>query len=239
MSITQLYNKDEFYTATDPKDFRIGQICWVPIPNPDPIPRILDVQRNNPEEHEEVKFELRLGNQRNDFKTRDRSLPIKYLNMRSDEELLAQTCKKRTSIILASGVDCYPEITNILKQKGKKHQQQDCMFVIPCYSVQVEEYGTGFIQQIVERTKCLMYRQFFYLYPWNDTKDLIARFDRIQVVIDRSPASIEPTNVCLSEEIFNLFLSMFIFCISGKTNKLLDDVKDLVRGAYYEEKRMF
>ncbi|MBU2621324.1 MAG: hypothetical protein ABIJ52_18680 [Pseudomonadota bacterium] len=235
MSITQLYTNDEFYTSTDPKDFKIGQICWVPIPNPDPIPRILDVQRNTPEEHEEVKFELRLANQRTDFKTRDRSLPIKYLNMRSNEELLAQTCKKRPSIILATGAECYPDIASILRQKGKKHQQQDCIFVIPCYSVQIEEYGPGFIQPIVERTKCLMYRQFFYLPLWNRTKDLIARFDRVQVVIDRSPASIEPTDVCLSEEIFNLFLSMFLFCISGKTNELLEDVKELVREAYSEE----
>ena len=235
MSITQLYTKEEFYMATDPKDFKIGQICWVPIPNPDPIPRILDVQRNTPEEHEEVKFELRLGNQRDDFKKRDRSLPIKYLNIRSNEELLAQTCKKRPSIILATEVERYPDIAKMLRQKGKKHQQQDCIFVIPCYSAQVEEYDTGFIQPIVERTKCLMYRQFFYLYPCHSTKDLIARFDRIQVVIDRSPASIEPTDVRLSEEIFNLFLSMFLFCISGKTNKLLDDVKELVRDAYFEE----
>lgn len=235
MSITQLYTKDEFYTATDPKDFKIGQICWVPVPNPDPIPRILDVRRNTPVEHEEVKFELRLGNQANDFKTRNRSLPIRYLNMRSDEELLAQTCKKRSSIILATGVECYPDIAEMLRRKGKKHQQQDCMFVIPCYSVQVEEYGTGFIQPIVERTKCLMYRQFFYLYPLHGARDLIARFDRVRVVIDRSPASIEPTDVCLSEEIFNLFLSMFLFCISGKTNKLLDDIKELVLGAYSEE----
>jgi len=51
MSITQLYEKEDFYTTTNPKDFRIGQICRVPIPNPDPIPRILDVQRNTPEEH--------------------------------------------------------------------------------------------------------------------------------------------------------------------------------------------
>jgi hypothetical protein len=235
MSITQLYTKEEFYTSTDPRSFKLGQICWVPIPNPDPIPRILDVQRNIPEEHEEVKFELRLGNQGSDFKRRDRSLPIKYLNMRSHEELLAQTCKKRPSIILATGVECYPEITTILRQRGQKHQQQDCIFVIPCYSVQVEQYGTGFIQSIVERAKCLMYRQFFYLYPWYGEKDTIARFDRIQVVIDRSPAAIEPTDVRLSEEIFNLFLSMFLFCISGKTNENLEDIKELVRGAYPEE----
>lgn len=132
MSITQLYTKDEFFLKSDPKKIRIGQICWVPIPNPDPIPRILDVQRKSPEEHEEIKFELRSANQSTDFKTRDRSLPIKYLKLKSNEELLVQSCKKRPSIILATGVDCYPDIEKMLRPKGKKHQQQDCIFVIPC-----------------------------------------------------------------------------------------------------------
>lgn len=231
MSITQLYTADEFFDDANPKDFRIGQFCWVPIPKPDPIPRILDVQRNTPEEHEEVKFELRLANQSRDFRTRDRSLPIKYLNLKSNEELLTQTCKKRPAIILSSNVECFPDIAKLLKQKGKKHQQQDCMFVIPCYSVQKEEYGSGFIQPIVARTQCLLYRQFFYIHKSKRFTELIARFDRLQVVIDRSPAAIEPTDLCLSEELFNLFLAMFLYCISGKTDGYLEDVKELVQEA--------
>jgi hypothetical protein len=235
MSITQLYTPDEFFDSVKPNEFRLGQICWVPIPNPDPIPRILDVQRNSPQEHEEVRFELRLGNQKNDFKQHDRGLPIKYLNLQSNEELLAQRCKKRPAIILASGVECFPDIAKLLKQKGKKHQQQDCLFVIPCYNVQTEWYGTGFIQPIVARTQCLMYRQFFYVLKSKRFTELIARFDRVHVVIERSPASIEPSDVCLSEEVFNLFLSMFTFCVSGKTNENLEAVKALVREAYEEE----
>ena len=236
MSITQLYTNDEFFEPVNRNEFRVGQICWVPTPNPDPIPRILDVQRNVPEEHTKIDFEIRLANQSKDFRQRDRSLPIKYLNLRSNEELLVQSCKKRPAIILASGVECFIDIANLLRQKGKKHQQQDCIFVIPCYSVQNEEYGTGVIQPIVARTQCLMYRQFFYIPPSKTYTELIARFDRIHVVIDRTPASIEPSDVCLSGEIFNLFLSMFLFCISGETNRLLDDVKELVREAYSEEK---
>lgn len=235
MSITQLYTVDEFFEPVDPKEFRIGQICWVPTPSPDPVPRILDVQRNIPEEHEEIKFELRSANQSKDFRQRDRSLPLKYLNLRSNEELLAQRCRKRPAIILAAGVECFPDVAKFLKKAGKKHQQQDCMFVIPCYKVQQEEYGNGFVQPVVARAQCLMYRQFFYIPQSNAFTEMVARFDRIQVVIDRSPAAIEASNVCLSEEIFNLFLSMFMFCISGKTTTLLDDVRELLKEAYSEE----
>jgi hypothetical protein len=79
-----------------------------------------------------------------------------------------------------------------------------------------------------------MYRQFFYLPKSNEFSDLIARFDRIAIVIDKSPASIEPSRICLSEEIFNLFLSMFIYCISGKTNDDLETIKELMKEAYPE-----
>jgi hypothetical protein len=231
MSITQLYTSEEFFEQTDPRHFRIGQFCWVPVPSPDPIPRILDVQRNTPEEHDEVKFELRSANRSEDFRKRDRSLPIKHLNLKSNEELLIQTCKKRPAIILSYGVECFPDIAKILRQKGKKHQQQDCMFVIPCYDIQKGEYDTGFIQPIVARTQCLLYRQFFYIPGSKQFTELIARFDRIQVVIDRTPAAIEATDLCLSEELFNLFLAMFLYCISGKTNDDLESVKALVQEA--------
>lgn len=117
MSITQLYTTEDFFVSTNPGEFRRGQICWVVVPNPDPIPRILDVRRNTAEEHEKVRFQLRLANQRNDFKKRDRSLPIKYLNLRSNEELLAQRAKKRPAIILSSDVEYYPGIAKTLKQK--------------------------------------------------------------------------------------------------------------------------
>jgi len=232
MSITQLYANDEFFITINPQAFQPGQICWVPTPIIDPIPRILDVERNTPTEHEDVKFFLREANQSKDFKKSDRSLPIKYLNLRSNEELLTQRAKKRPAIILSSGVDYFPEIEKLLKQKGKKHQQQDCMFLIPCYGIQKDEYGNGFIPEIVARIQCLMYRQFFYLPPSAKFLEMIARFDRIQIVIEKTPAAIEPSEICLSDELLGLFISMFSFCISGKTDNNLDAVKEIIREAY-------
>jgi len=232
MSILQLYPKEEFFTTVDYTDFKNGQFCWVPTPVLDPIPRILDIERYLPEEHEEVRFELRLANKRDDFKKRDRSLPIKYLNLRSNEELLAQRAKKRPAIIISSGVECYVDIEQLLKAKGKKHHQQDCLFVIPCYNVLKETYGTGFIPEQVALIQCLMYRQFFYIPESSAFSELIARFDRIQIVIDRSPAAIEPTNICLADEIFDLFLTMFLYCISGRSDENLDVVREIVQESY-------
>lgn len=232
MGITQLFTKKDFYTTVDPKTFQVGQICWVPVPNPDPIPRILDVERKSGNVHEEVQFEIRMANRKDDFRKRDRSLPIKYLELRSHEELLIQKCKKRQVVILATDVDCYPDISKMLPSMGKKHQQQNCIFVVPCYSGQVGEYGSGIIEPIMTRSKCLLYRQFFYLYPQNGSKEMLARFDRLRVVIDRGPASIEPTNIALSKDVFNVFLSMFLFCMSGKASEELKTIISLIREAY-------
>lgn len=231
MSILQLYTKDEFFSEVEPQAFKNGQFCWIPVPFLEPIPKILDVERSRPEEHEEIRFELRLANQSEDFKRRDRSLPIKYLNLKSNEELLVQRAKKRPAIIISSGVECFSNIAALLKQKGKKHHQQDCLFVIPCYSILKDTFGTGFIPQQVALIECLVYRQFFYVPPSRFFSDKIARFDRIQVVVDRSPAAIEPVGLSLSEQVFSLFLSMFLYCIAGKSDENLDTVREILREA--------
>jgi len=79
-----------------------------------------------------------------------------------------------------------------------------------------------------------MYKQFFYLPNSAKFHELIARFDRIQIVIERTPAAIEPSEIYLSNEILGLFISMFVFRISGKTDKNPDTVKEIVREAYPE-----
>ena len=45
------------------------------------------------------------------------------------------------------------EVGFLLSQKGKKHHQQDCHFIVPCYRIQDAQYGTGFHQEIVVRRR--------------------------------------------------------------------------------------
>lgn len=233
MGILQLYPPEEFFEPTGLNEFRPGQFCWVPTPHIDPIPRILDVDRSKPEEHREVSFIIRNANKPTDFHTRDRTLPIKYLNLRSHEELLIQRAKRRPGIILASEVDRFSEIDKLLKQKGKKHLQDEAIFVIPGYSIERGQGTSGFPVEMVARIRCLFYRQFFY-YPLKTPyfSQGIARFDRIQVVVGRDHNAIKPIEVALSRDVFNLFLAMFLYCISGEEIKELRDIKDIVRDAY-------
>ncbi|WP_156939671.1 hypothetical protein [Desulfocurvus vexinensis] len=228
MSLTVIYPEEEFFCSIKPSDFCLGQICYVPAPMPTPIPQILDVERLSPEEHTEVKFILRDANRPGDFRQRDRSLPVKYLNLRSHEELLVQRAKKRPAIIVANGLDCFPEFTKILRQKGKKHLQEDSLFVAPIYTICREGYGEGFIMEMMPYIESLLFRQFFYLPKSASLKEGVVRLDRIQVVIDQGPAAIEPTNVCLSVPIFNVLRDMMIYCYTGVYSPELKELRDLL-----------
>lgn len=231
MGILQLHTPQEFYVSIDPREFRPGQFCWVVTPHVDPVPRILDVERSSPEEHDAVRFELRNANRKNDFRTRDRILPIKNLNLRSHEELLTQRAKKRLGIILSAEVEIFPEIERLLRQKGKSHCQQESLFIIPAYSIESETNLSGFPSEMVARIRCLIYRQFFYFPDCSIFKEGIARFDRIQVVSGRNPAAIEPLGIALSQEVFALFLAMFVYCATGIEDNDLTDIRTMVRDA--------
>lgn len=237
MGILQLYSPDEFYTNVKKTDFVPGQFCWVVVPYISPIPQILDVERSDPEEHDEVRFKLRNANRSNDFCKIDRNLPIKNLNLRSNEELLTQRAKKRPGIILSAEIDTFSDVEKLLRRKGKKHLQEDCMFVVPCYGIETPDKGSGFPSEMVSRIRCCLYRQFFYCpaYPLLPGEH-IARFDRVQVVIGKDPASIEPLEFALAPEPFDIFLAMFLFCISGEEDGDLEAVRQITKKCYDELK---
>jgi hypothetical protein len=234
MGIMQLYGPEAFYTKTDPKRFKNGQICWIVSPYINEIPQILTVERNKSEEHHEFKFDLRNVDPDNDFKpSKERTLPIKYLSLESTEELIIQKAKKRPAIIISSDLDAFPEITKLLRQYGKKHLQEDSLFLIPCYSVETQDDRHGFPSAMVARIRCLLYRQFFYI-PYHTPlkSESIARLDRIQVIVGKHRAAIEPTDICLSDDVFQLFLAQFIFCVSGIEEKEFAAIRSLVKEAY-------
>jgi hypothetical protein len=234
MGILQVYPLNDYYTRTDPKIFKRGQICWIVSSYISEIPQILDAERNHDEEHDEFRFVLKNADPDNDFKaSAKRTLPIKYLNLESTEELLVQKAKKRPAIIISTGLDIYPEITKLLKQKGKKHLQEDSLFLVPCYSVETRDDRRGFPSEMVVRVRCLLYRQFFYMPHYSPlTGESIARLDRIQVVVGRHRAAIEPTDLCLSDDVFQIFLSQFLFCMSGIEEGEFATVRSLVKETY-------
>lgn len=233
MGILQVFPKEDFFKTIDPKAYAPGQICHVIVPHLTKIPQILDVERNRPEEHNNVKFILRNAKPTGDFVAADRTLPLFKINLRTNEELLVQRAKKRPGIILPSFVNVYPEITALLSGR-KDHLQDDALFVIPCYGIETRDNAKGFPPEMVERVRCLIYNQFFFLPAHKAlTKDSIARFDRIQVITDKKEkAAIEPTDLCLSDDVLNFFIAMLLYCMTGITDDDLAAIRQLTTEKY-------
>lgn len=117
---------------------------------------------------------------------------------------------------------------------GRNYLQDDALFVIPCYGIETRDNANGFPPEIVERVRCLIYNQFFFL-PAHKvlTKDSIARFDRIQVIPDKKErAAIEPTGLCLSDDVFNIFFALLLYCIIGITDDDLTAIRQLTSEKY-------
>lgn len=236
MSILEYLSATEFYASANPADIRPGQFCWIVTPHIDPVPRILSVERSEPEEHESVRFSLREANQNRDFISSERVLPIKNLRLRSNEELLTQRAKKRRGIVLTTNLEVDEDLIKLLKQKGKKHLHEPHFIVIPCYSTQVEAYGSGFPPEMTQRVQCLLYKQYYYC-PENlkfnrDLKEAVARIDRIQVVVGNSPYAIKGIGASLSENAFAIFRAMVLFCLTGEEEAELGSLRSLFREAY-------
>jgi len=235
VSITHYIRPQEYYVPADPKRLAPGDFCWIVTPHIDPIPRILEVERSQPEEHESVEFVLRNANRKDDFRVSNRNLPVKYLELRSHEELLCQRAKRRRGIVVASNTEVDSELHRLLLQKGKKHLHERYRFVVPCYSTQ-EGYGAGVPPEMTRRVECLLYRQYFYCPPnfkaHADLKEAIARFDRIQVVVESDTAAITGVGAALSEDAFALFQSALIYCLTGEQDSDLKELRDLLRETY-------
>ena len=235
MGITQIIDQNEFYVKTSPGDLCPGHICWVPIAQYNPVPMILDVERNDDTDHDNVKFFLRNANRPDDFRKKDRSLPVKNLNLRSHEELLTQKAKKRPAIFFGAELDQYPDIKALLMQMGKKHIQDDSNFAVPIYSASDTFRPTGIPPEVMDRARYLLYRQFFYLPSGGGLNEGIARFDRTHIIIGKDPAAIKPTEYCLSEKSFALFVRLFTFCLTGMIDKKTQELRELIQVCYEGE----
>jgi hypothetical protein len=237
MGITQLL--DPFYIDISGERFRDkitpGQLCWVPSPQPDKIPQILEAQRADPAEHYLTKFKIR-NVAETDFR-RKSELPFYRLKLRLNEELIVQIAKRRPAIVLPSSTTVFKKIDEILRSKGKTHLQQNCVIVIPIFDIERPHDPKGFPPEMVVRIKALLYNQFFYC-PRTPSGmapvEGVARLDRIQVVFPGHRASFDPLPIRISEEALAVLIQLLRswLCIKGaaEDEKYLHELKELLKG---------
>ena len=236
MGITQLI--DPFYIDISEENFRakptMGQLYWVPSPQPDVIPQILEVERADPTEHYITRFTIR-NVQETDFQRKD-ELPLYRLKLRLHEELIIQKAKRRPAIILPSSSILFKDVARVLKSKGKKHLQQDCIIAVPVFDIERPDDPAGFPPVMVARIKALMYNQFFYCprTPMGMSPiEGVARLDRIQVVFPGHRASFNPLPIKLSEDAITILMHLLRswLCIKGdpEDEKYLTELKELLK----------
>jgi len=227
VSIDQLIGN--YYKKLEEPEFRVeptlGQICWVPILNLNPIPKILEVERAKPEVHTELKYVL---NEMNDghFKTGRNRLPLKLLDLGETEEFIAMTAKKRPAIIVSDKSVIFGDIKSRIMKRA--HLQEENIVVVPLYSSETEFHEGGFPQIIVARTKAMLYPQFFYCPPdkLSTFSESIARLDRLTIVRPIRP-TYSPTPIALKDEPLSVILSMIQEYFGAPENEKLSFIKEM------------
>ena len=205
MGITQLI--DPFYQSLDLKALKnrpvVGQFCWIAAPHLDKIPRIMEVERDNPTEHYATKFKIRSMTGQ-DFR-RKQKLPIWSLTLRETEELFVQKAKKRLAITVAAENTVFNDVKEAVA--GREHLQEENILVLPLYGIESAGHEGGFPPAIVARIKALMCRQFFYCPYKSPVYEAVVRLDRIQPMIPHHPGW-TPENIALSDESLGVLLGM-------------------------------
>jgi len=229
LGIVQLI--DPFYVELPGDTFRrasvVGQFCWVPVTHLDPIPRILDVERADPQEHYATKFSIRNMTD-GDFKKKTR-LPIKALSLRETEELVIHRAKRRPAIIISGESTIFDDVRALLQQMGRKHLQEENLIVAPLYSVESGDHEGGFPPLMVARIRALMYKQFFFCPRGNSplTADSIMRLDRLQAVVPNYPAYV-PESCSLSVDALGVLMAMLRSLFGAKEEAEFQTLKELV-----------
>jgi len=239
LGIVQLI--DPFYVRLPGDTFLrasvVGQFCWVPVTHLDPVPRILDVERADPQEHYATKFSIRNMTD-GDFKKKTR-LPIKALSLRETEDLVIHRAKRRPVVIVSGENTIFDDVNTLLLQIGRKHLQEESLIVAPLYSVESGDHEGGFPPVMVARIRALMYKQFFFCPKGNSplTSDSIMRLDRLQTIIPNYPAYI-PEPYSLSTEVLGVLMAMLRSLFGAKEEPEFEALKALVFESLPDEAKL-
>jgi len=232
MGITQVI--DPFYQSVDLRALKnrpvVGQFCWIVAPHIDKIPRIMEVDRENPNEHYATNFKIRNMTDQ-DFRKKQK-LPIIALTLRETEELLIQKAKKRLAITVAAENTLYSDVNENIG--GREHLQEENILVLPHYGIEAAGHETGFPPVMVARIKALMYRQFFYCPYKAPVYESVVRLDRIQPIIPHHPGW-EPENIALSGEALGVLMGMLREYFGAPRDEDLKALREIVQEALPDE----
>ncbi len=235
MGITQII--DPFYQRLNLKDLKnrpvVGQFCWIAAHHVDKIPRILEVERNQPTDHFATDFVIRNMTDQ-DFKKKTK-LPIKYLSLRETEELVIHRAKRRLAITIAAENTIFEDIKDAVG--GREHLQEENILILPLYGIESAAHEGGFPSVMVARIKALMYRQFFFCPNFSEVYEGIIRLDRIQPVIPHYPGW-QPVGISLSGEALGVVMAMLREYFGAPQDEDMKALREIVQEALPEDAKI-
>ena len=101
--------------------------------------------------------------------------PIKELELRADERLLAVRAKRRPALLMSDPNSSWED---------RRRNGEDSFLMAPIYSFRGDETKREFSPDFVERVKAYVYNTHFYLPPHEHPRFVegFVRFDRLQMV---------------------------------------------------------
>tara|TARA_Y100000590_G_scaffold446052_1_gene579007 strand:- start:2831 stop:3574 length:744 start_codon:yes stop_codon:yes gene_type:complete len=236
----KFYEKVHPFKSGDPKSLLPGQIAWVPTQFFDGNMIVVEVDRAQRDDHNNVKFKF-TRMKASHFQKNEEKLPIPNIKLGATEELMAFKTKKRPCIFLGKAEDINLSEGDLKKlAKGKKHLfTTDCLF-LPIYSTHKEDLQKGFPIEFVTRIKHFLYSHLLYL-PSCNLKNLetlrppknegIVRLDRLFVTSPIVP-NVSPTDVMLESSYFKILKYHVKEYLFKETDPNLKDLRELLEEAY-------
>lgn len=208
MGVMQLL-EGEFFTPRDPEQpARPGDVYWVPIPEIDRVPRILQVNRSQADNHFEAEFEVVSVTPQHFRRSHGNDhLPVKLLELGQNHEAMISRAQKRPCVILAASS---VEDLDALSEREARNAEalgEPTYIVAPFTHVARPGGPYTFVPQLVARVRCLAYPQFFPL-PELDKSgggrepNSIVRLDRLRST--HLHVGCDHAGLALSEEVLGL-----------------------------------
>lgn len=214
---------------------RVGQIVWAPVPNLEATPMVIEAERPIPTSHGAARARFTPLDDKHFSRKKIYKLPILSLHLGETEELLAFRAKKRPCVIVGTS-------STLLQDAAEKavpeHHREERVVVAPIYDLSSEEDPKGFDTVMATRVRHLLYRQFFPIASWTETRtgvqgalslrEGILRFDRLQFIFPAPPALV-PWPLALTEEVMELLHAWLHHYFHAPQSETLREVVELVQ----------
>ena len=230
MGVFQIF--PNFYEDEKSRSILPGRLVWVPATQVEVAPRILEVERSSPREHDSMNFKIV---ELNDSHFKDRvKLPIAKFKLTSTEEAIVSKAKKRLCVVMARvGPIDTSLIEDNQQQKVAEHLSKTTTYIVaPLFSVSSKKEPGTFAPIMVSRIRAMQYLQFFCL-PDKDPPEVprsIIRLDRIFPT--HLARACEATDKKIHEEPFEVIKEqLYLLFDKNYPQRIYSDVKELATGS--------